>query len=170
MVEPGLAADRIRFTAQDDFTGRLKARDGVIMRRTRSVGSLHAHAIFAMDDRRFRTVQMQTQRPEIDRGRKIEIVRARRCKSPIFDPGDAVSFVEAGFSKRASAHLLVELKFSAGHVSDREVCKLQIVDDKTGRLRIPLRYRFDSLTEECQLVAETPILPIEKISGEIPPL
>src|ERR1043165_137304 len=120
-----------------------------------------------MDDRRFRTVQMQTQRPEIGRGRKIEIVRARRCKSPIFDPGDAVSIVEAGFSKRASAHLLVELKVPAGPVSDREVCKLQIVDEKTRCLGIPLRCWLDSMPKESQLVAETPTVSIEKIAGEV---
>src|ERR1043165_3492679 len=58
MIEPGLAADRMRHLVDDELARRFQSRDGTIMRSAGAVRCLYADSVFAVNNWRFRRAQL----------------------------------------------------------------------------------------------------------------
>src|SRR5256714_6130813 len=111
---------------------------------------------------------MKADRSEITYRGEIETV-IDWGEIPVLNPRNPVAFVKPGFAKCTTACLLLELKFSASYIRDREVRKLQIIDDEARCVRSPLGRRLNSVPKKRQLVTEALSFSIKKVAGEIPP-
>src|SRR2546423_1898515 len=158
----------MRCVIRDELARRFESRNRRIMRGAGAARCFDAYSVLARDDWLFPGAQMQSTRAKINNRDDVETVLGL-VEIPLLDPNQPLAFAKTGFTERPSTRLLVEVKLLARNICDREVRKLQVIDDEARRIRSAFRDRLDPVPEERELVTETTACSIENVAGKIPP-